>query len=87
MQGNVTTQAYNRATYFDKRCELMQEWADYVLSRIARAHIPELIRTAELLAVRFFCPFEHVVSISLDIVLSQLFVLPIIQVCRRGNRT
>ena len=32
VQGNVTTQAYNRATYFDKRCELMQEWADYVLS-------------------------------------------------------
>ena len=30
VQGNVTTQAYNRATYFDKRRELMQDWSDYL---------------------------------------------------------
>ena len=30
VQGNVTTQAYNRATYFDKRRELMGAWAAYL---------------------------------------------------------
>ena len=28
--------AYNRAEYMDERCRLMQAWADYVMSQLAK---------------------------------------------------